>query len=150
MRPWAPEQIVREYVYAFGAVSPHDGVLDTLVLPTVSADTMSLFLDEISARHPDDFIVMVLDGAGWHKAHQLRVPPNMKLVSLPPYSPQLNPVEHLWEELREKSFPNLVFPDLDAMEDRLVDALATLEADVDRVQSIAGFHWIVDIPLVAN
>ena len=150
MRPSAAEQIVREYIYAFAAVSPHDGVLDTLVLPTVSAITMSLFLDEVAARHPDEFILMVLDGAGWHKAQDLRVPANMKLLSLPPYSPQLNPTENLWEEIREKSFPNLVFHDLDALEDHLVDALADMEVDRRLVQSIAGFDWLVRIPLNAT
>ena len=150
MRPQAAQQIVREYIYAFGAVSPHDGELDTLVLPSVSAWTMSLFLEEVSARHPDEFILMVLDGAGWHKAGALVVPANMKLLSLPPYSPQLNPVEHLWDELREKSFPNLVFHDLDALEEHLVDALAALEADRPRVKSIAGFDWLLRIPLKAT
>ena len=65
---------------------------------------MSLFLEEVSARHPDAYISVVLDGAGWHKADELVVPANMKLLSLPPYSPQLNPVEHLWDELRGSPF----------------------------------------------
>ena len=150
VRPQAAEQIVREYIYAFGAVSPHDGTLDTLVLPFVSSMTMSLFLDEVSQRHPDDYILMVLDGAGWHKAADLVVPRNMKLLRLPPYSPQLNPVEHIWDELREKSFPNLVFHDLDALEDHLVDALAAMEEDRDTVKSIAGFDWLLCIPLNAT
>ena len=111
---------------------------------------MSLFLEEVSARHPDAYISVVLDGAGWHKADELVVPANMKLLSLPPYSPQLNPVEHLWDELREKSFPNLVFHDLDALEEHLVDALAALEADRPRVKSIAGFDWLLRIPLKAT
>jgi len=66
------------------------------------------------------------------------------------YSPQLNPVEHLWDELREKSFPNLVFHDLDALEDHLVDALADLEEDRAKVRSIAGFDWLLRIPLTAS
>jgi transposase len=150
MRPLAAQQIVREYIYAFAAVSPHDGELDTLVLPSVSSWTMSLFLEEVSARHPDEVILMVLDGAGWHKAGELVVPANMKLLPLPPYSPQLNPVEHLWDELREKSFPNLVFHDLDALEDHLVNALAALEDDRARVKSTAGFDWLLRIPLTAT
>jgi hypothetical protein len=56
-------QIVREYTYAFGAVSPHDGALDTLVLPVVTAAAMSIFLAKVARRHPEEFIVMVLDGA---------------------------------------------------------------------------------------
>ena len=94
-RCWAPKgcrpevgmQIVREYTYAFGAASPHDGVLDTLVLPVVTAETMSIFLAEVARRHPEEFILMFLDGAGWHRANNLVIPENMKLETLPPYSP---------------------------------------------------------------
>lgn len=62
-RPEVGMQIVREYTYAFGAVSPHDGALDTLVLPVVTAAAMSIFLAKVARRHPEEFIVMVLDGA---------------------------------------------------------------------------------------
>jgi len=134
-RCWAPKgfrpevgmQIVREYTYAFGAVSPHDGNLDSLVLPVVTAEAMSIFLEEVARRHPEEFILMFLDGAGWHRANDLAVPENMRLEALPPYSPQLNPVEHIWDEIREKWFANEVFNSLDAVEDRLVEALVALE-----------------------
>lgn len=101
MRPNVPCQMVREYTYAYVAASPHDGVMDSLVLPQVNAQAMSLFLGEVSSRHPDEFILMVLDGAGWHRAGELKVPENMHLIFLPAYSPQLNPVEHVWENIRE-------------------------------------------------
>jgi hypothetical protein len=74
VRPTVPAQIVREYEYAYAAVSPHDGVLDTLVLPAVNAEAMGMFLAEVAQRHANEFIVMVLDGAGWHKAKRLQVP----------------------------------------------------------------------------
>ena len=61
-------RLERKYLYVFSAVSPHDGALDSLVLPWVSAQTMSLFLSEVAQRHPDEFIVMVMDQAGWHIA----------------------------------------------------------------------------------
>ena len=157
-RCWAPKgfrpevgmQIVREYTYAFGAVSPHDGTLDTLVLPVVTAEAMSIFLAEVARRHPEEFIVMVLDGAGWHRANSLIVPENMRLEALPPYSPQLNPVEHLWDEIREKWFANEVFDSLDGVEDRLVEALVALERNQDLVTSITGFDWIINCPLTAT
>ncbi|RJP95669.1 MAG: hypothetical protein C4518_00880 [Desulfobacteraceae bacterium] len=90
--------------YAYAAVSVVDGVFDTLILPHVNSDCMQIFLDEVSSRHPGDRIVMVLDGAGCHRAGTLMVPENMKLILLPPYAPELNQVEHLWDELREKCF----------------------------------------------
>jgi hypothetical protein len=108
MRPEVPAQIVREYTYAFVALSPHDGVMDSLVLPLVSEEAMSLFSREVSERHPDEFILMVLDGEGWHKAKAHKVPENMALIFLPPYSPQLNPVEHIRDSIRESHFGNEV------------------------------------------
>ena len=91
-----PNQIVREYTHAFVAVSPHNGGMDSLILPQANEHTMSIFLQEVSNRHPNDFILMVMDGAGWHRAKALRVPNNMALIFLPPYSPELNPAEKVW------------------------------------------------------
>lgn len=150
LRPVVRSAIVRQYTYAYAAVSPVDGVLDSLVLPEASTGAMNIFLAEVSARHPDEFIVMVLDGAGWHRAHALNVPDNVWFHFLPPYSPQLNPAENLWDDLREKGFHNQVFPSLDAVEDRLVEQLARLECDQQRVQSIAGWDWITSLNLNAN
>jgi transposase-like protein len=150
VRPEVSTQFVREYEYAFAAVSPQDGTLDTLVLPTVNTEAMGIFLAEVSQRHVDEFIVMVLDGAGWHRAKRLPVPANMRLISLPPWSPQLNPVEHVWDEVREKWFANRVFDSLNAVEEQLMTALKTLEEDAPRVASLTGFDWIKTIPLNAH
>ena len=140
---------MREYSYVYAAVSPHDGTLDSLVLPFVSAEAMSWFLREVSRRHPDEFLIMILDRAGWHIARDLVVPPHMRLLPLPPYSPQLNPQEHIWDELREKWFTHVVFDSLDAVEDRLVQGLAELERSPAKVASLTGFDWIISIPLNA-
>lgn len=138
-------RLERKYLYAFAAVSPYDGVAGSLILPWVNAQTMSLFLAEVAERHADEFIVMVMDQAGWHVAGELQVPPNMRLAFLPPYSLELNPAEHLWEALREDWFANTVFADLDAIEDTLHEGLAALEADPRRVQAMTGFKWITSI-----
>ena len=150
IRPDVHVQFVREYTYAYVAVSPHDGVMDSLILPVVNAEAMSIFLDEVAKRHPDEFIVMVMDQAGWHKAKDLVIPETICLIWQPPYSPQCNPAENIWDEIREKWFPNLVFKSMQAVKDTLVEALVTLEADHERTQSIAGFDWIVNIRLNAN
>jgi hypothetical protein len=143
MRPAVPLQLVREYTYAYAAVSPLDGALDSLILPDVDTDSMSLFLSIVSERHSNETILMFMDQAGWHKAKALIIPSNIRLFNLPPYSPELNPAEHLWEEIREKWFPNLVFKSIAGVEDTLMDALATLEHDPERVAGLAGFHWII-------
>ena len=74
----------------------------------------------------------------------------MRLVLLPPYSPELNPAEHLWEALREDWFANTVFNDLDAVEDALNDGLSALESDPERVRRMTGFEWITSISMNAN
>jgi transposase len=108
---------------------------------------MSIFLAEVARRHSDELILMLLDGAGWHRAKDLVVPDNIRLVPLPPYSPELNPIEHLWDELSEKWFGNCVFDSLNAVEDRLVEALAN---DRQRLKSMTAFPWIVNIPMNAT
>lgn len=157
-RCWAPKgtrpivgaRLERKYIYAFAAVSPHDGVMDSLVLPWVSAETMSMFLGEVAQRHADEFVVMVMDQAGWHIAGDLTVPQNMRVVLLPPYSPELNPAEHIWETLREDQFANTVFANLDTVEGALTTGLRNLEDDPARTQKLAGFRWITSISLNAK
>lgn len=150
LRPVVGARLERQYLYAFSAVSPHDGVMDSLILPWVSAETMSIFLAEVAQRHRDEFVFMVMDQAGWHVAGDLVVPENMRLFFLPPYSPELNPAEHLWKALREDCFANHVFKDLDAVEQVLSDGIVVLESDPVRVQSMTGFGWITSISLNAN
>ncbi len=142
--------LTHEYVYAYAAVSVQDGDLDSLVLPAVNGQCMEVFLAEVATRHPDENIVMVLDGAGWHKSQTMAIPENLHLLNLPPYSPELNPVEHVWDELREKHFHNRAFESLDALEDQLIVGLLALEADRQTVKSICGWEWIISALSNAN
>ena len=143
VRPLCQGMLTHEYTYAYAAVEAKSGELDSLILPHVNTECMQLFLDEVGVRHPNDKIVMVLDGAGWHASGSLKPPHNMKLLSLPPYAPELNPVEHVWDELREKYFHNRVFDSLDALEDQLELALRAFETNAQMVQSIVAWEWIV-------
>ena len=142
VRPLCRAIVSQEYTYAYGAVSVMDGILDTLIIPYVNTNCMQIFLDEVASRHLDERIIMILDGAGWHKSKLLRVPHNIRLVSLPPYSPELNPVEHIWDELREKSFHNRVFDSLNSLEDHLEESLRNLELDHERIHYIVSWPWI--------
>ena len=150
MRPVVGARLVRQFTYAFAAVSPHDGVMDSLILPWVNAQMMSLFLDEVARRHAEEFIVMVMDQAGWHVAGDLVVPENMRLLFLPPYSPELNPAEHLWKALREECFANTVFASMNAVQNALATGLRTMEDNPYRTQSLTGFKWITSTSLKAN
>lgn len=143
VRPLCRAMLTHEYTYAYGAVDVVSGELDSLILPHVNTDCMQIFLDEVGARHPQHRIIVVLDGAGWHAGTALKPPRNMQLLSLPPYAPELNPVEHLWDELREKFFHNKAFDSIDALEDQLEMGLRALENDMPRVQSIVAWNWIV-------
>ena len=119
----------------------------SLVLPEVNTEWMSLFLAEVARRSAHTFLLLVLDGAGWHRAKDLLVPAHMRLTSWPARSPELNPAEHRWEEIREKWLGNQLFLPQQAVERPIEKGLAALEEDPQRVASLAGFHWIQKIPL---
>jgi transposase len=141
VRPVVKNRLVREYTYAFAAITPADGVMDSLILPFVNAETMGLFLQTVAERHPEEFILMVLDGAGWHIAGDLVVPASMRLLFLPPYSPELNPVEHLWDHLREKHFANRLFQSMKTVTDQLSFGLRQAELDPEMLRSLCGFGY---------
>ena len=104
---------------------------------------MGIFLRQVSERFPNDYVVMFMDKAAWHTAGKLEVPENMRLEFLPPYSPELNPTEILWREIREKWFCNKVFANLDAVEDQLMDALVSMNQNPETVKTISSFDWII-------
>jgi transposase len=149
IRPNVPKQIVREYTYVFSAVCPFDGTMDSLILPFVNAETMSTFLKIISTRHPQKYILMFMDQAGWHKTRKLIIPDNIKIDWLPPYSPQCNPAEHVWDEIREKWFDNRVFNSIKKVENNLVNALNVLEKDKEKIIKMTAFDWIISNSLNA-
>ena len=137
-------------VYSYGAVSIADGCFDRLVLPHVNGQCMRLFLNEIAQHYSQKKIITVLDGAGWRKNQAMVLTTNLKLQFLPPYSPELNPVEHLWDELREKNFHNRAFETIDAVDDTVVAALRTLELDQARVLNICQWDWIINAISIAK
>lgn len=144
-RPTVYCQIVREYTYVYAAVCPFDGTMDSLILPCVNASAMTIYLEEVAKRHTDKTILMFIDGAGWHNAKDLKIPDNIRLLPLPSYSPELNPCEHVWDEIREKWFHNHIFDSLSSVEDRLFESLVVLENNKPLIQSTTAFSWIVTI-----
>jgi hypothetical protein len=109
------------------------------VLPHADSEAMSLHLAEISACvAPDAHAVLILDGAGWHqRGGRLRVPDNISLLPLPPYSPELNPVENVWQFLRHNHLGNRVYETCDDILDACCDAWNALVAEPARITSIA-------------
>lgn len=84
LRPLVKARVAQEYTYAYAAVSPSDGLLDTLILPSVKGACMQVFVDEIAHRHPDENILRGVDGAGWHRSQSLNLPGNLQFLFLPP------------------------------------------------------------------
>jgi transposase len=147
-RPVCRTMVCQDYVYAYGAVSLPDGQWDSLLLPCVDSICMQVFLDEIALRYPANNILLVVDGAGWHRSNSLKLPSNLKLLPLPAYSPELNPVENIWDELREKFFSNRVFNSHKALEEQLITGLRYLEENKEITRSIAAWPWIINSLLI--
>ncbi len=100
---------------------------------------MQLFLDEVSKEFSDYFLIIQLDRAGWHTSTNLKIPENIRLLFQPPASPQIQPVEHLWEHIRENFFSNLSSFSLDDISDILVNALSSLALSPDFLRSLTFF-----------
>ena len=133
-----------EWAYIFAAVEPATGADVTLVLPEATTTTMRLFLAEFAASLPEDVhAVLVLDGAGWHGARALTVPPNITLVHLPPYSPELNPVERVWLHLRERFLSHRVFDGYTAVLDAACRAWNALAAETGRLASLTAYPYLL-------
>jgi transposase len=139
IRPLIPRQIVREYIYVYAVVAPKEGKMTSLILPFADTSMMNLFLEHVSRTFSQYFLVIQVDQAGWHSAKNLVIPENIRLIPQPPYSPELNPVEHIWEEIREKAFSNRAFPSLDAVIDTLCDQLRQLEDNSKLLHSMTYF-----------
>ena len=129
VRPIVSSQLVREYTYLYGAVSPQDGRSDFLILPSMNLANMELFLEELRQRYPNEYICIFFDGAPGHSLQGLKVPENMIVEKLPAYSPETNPTENIWDDMREKFFGNLLFHSMEEVEKRLCEAARAYEED---------------------
>ena len=150
LRPKVPNGYERQFVYVYGAVSPLHGQLDWKLCPNMNTERMNEFLLQVSQAHPEDFILMILDGASSHRSQELRVPENMRLHRLPGYSPELNPQEHVWDELREKEFPNRVFDSLEGVVSQLEAGLPRLASNQAGLRSLTAWPWIVSFNVTVN
>ncbi|GHS91524.1 hypothetical protein AGMMS49957_18340 [Synergistales bacterium] len=108
-----------------------------------NSEATSIFLKEVGLRHSDERILMFMDQASWHKAKALTMPENIELVFLPPYSPDLNPQEQIWDELREKFFCNKTFTTLKAVIDNAVKGLQSIEKLPEKIKQLTHRDWIL-------
>jgi hypothetical protein len=124
------------------AVCAKLGRLTALILPRAHTEMMARFLGQLAQDFEAYFIRLLVDRAGWHRAKGLQMPENIRLLPQPASSPELNPAEHLWEELREKTLPNMSFLSLDLLIEKLCEGLQELAADESRVRSMTDFPYM--------
>lgn len=140
MIPSVARQMIREYIYAYSALSPQTGDCYSMISPCCNTEAMNEFLQQLSCYYNNYRIVLILDKAGWHISHTLKIADNIKLLHLNPYSPEQNPVELLWREIRRKHFHNVIFQSLDEVEAKLQQALLHYHQYKADVQKLAkGF-----------
>lgn len=141
-RPRMQRDQRRASVYIFGAVCPSRDVGAALVLPKANTEAMNLHLKEISnAVQPQAHAIVIVDGAGWHKSKDLDVPQNLTLMPIPPYSPELNAQENIWQYLRQNHLAGRVFNTADEIVDACCDAWKSLVDGVGNIRAIASRSW---------
>ena len=130
--------------YLFGAICPARAVGAAMITPAANTEAMNLHLGEVSTQVTAGAqALLVCDGAGWHqRGRQLVVPDNIAMLTLPAYSPELNPKENLWDEIREKIFKNLALKSMNAVRAKLREAVLYIERNPEIVKSITAFPHI--------
>ncbi len=141
--PRAIRQTQYEWIYLFGAACPATGACNGWLMPAANTHTMNIQLSDLSQQVGSDVqVLLILDQAGWHSSRGLRVPDNITLLPLPPYSPELNPIELIWRYLRQHYLSNRQYRDHHALFEAGGAAWNTLGDQPDKIKSICLFPWI--------
>lgn len=141
VQPIGRVQHVFEWFYVYGAVEPTTGDRFFLELPYLNTEGFQIFIDAFAATFPDSLNLLVLDNSGAHSAQRLTLPANVRLVFLPPYCPELNPIERVWRDLKD-ALAWLQFPTLDAQQDYMATLLRGYEAAT--LQALTGYTYLVE------
>jgi transposase len=140
---------VRKYqwIYIFAFVHPLTGKSFWLIMPTVNTTLMNIALNEFSQYvdpRKEKIIILLMDNAGWHRSKELEIPENIQIFPLPPYSPELQPVECSWPLLKEP-VANAYFDNLDKLEEVVSDRCEWLGKNPEILKGAVGFNWIQEI-----
>lgn len=142
-RPRAVKQQQFDYAYLFGAVCPATGETEALIAPWVNKEIMQQHLELISTRtQPGRHAVVIMDGAGWHTDDIAKDIHNVSIIKLPPYSPELNPVEQVWSWLRQHHLANRCFKGYDDILSACTTAWNHFVEDSQRVIKLCSRDWI--------
>lgn len=131
-----------ENFYIYSAVNPRTGEDFTLIFPNANSDCLNAYLDAFSHCLGDREVMFILDGAGWHKANKLKAHPNIELVFLPPYSPELNPVERFWQFIKDNTIKNQVYKTLKGIEDEVSRFLRGITHDI--TSSVCRAEYLIN------
>lgn len=146
MRPSGEQLIGYQYGYLSVALNPATGELFALLLPDMRVESFQAFLDEfVKFVGEKNFVRLITDGAAAHRSTRLEVDEQLTIEHLPPYSPELNPVERLFKELR-KELKNLVFESLEAVEKAVIKAIEPFMKDGSRVKKLTFYSWLHTTP----
>ncbi len=141
-RPSAPRDQRRSSAWIFGAICPAEGKAAGIVMPACNSEAMGMHLEEIAFHvAPGAHAVVILDQAGWHGSNELVVPPNITLMPLPPRCPELNPVENVWQFMRDNWLSNRIFKSYDDIVDHCCFAWNRLVDQPWRIMSIGLRQW---------
>ena len=128
--------------YIFGAICPRKDKGVALVLPHANTEAMQLHLDEISKKVSRGYhAVIVMDKAGWHLANDLKIPENITVVKLPPYSPELNPMEQVFQQLRKLKLSNAHYKDYEEIDRACVEAWNSFVGVKGNIRRLALREW---------
>lgn len=138
-----PVQQRYEWGYVYGALEVGGEGAEFSYLPTVSKEATALHLEQISASDPHSIHVLIWDGAGFHhRDGEEAVPDNIRLLPLPPYSPELNPIEKLWDIVKD-GICNRLYDDLETLEEKITERIRPYWEDAKRVKSLIGDGWML-------
>lgn len=142
-RPRAVRDNRRDSVYLFGALCPGRAVGAAVIMPAANSEAMGVHLAEISTQvAPGAHAVVLCDGAGWHQTGgALKLPSNLSLLPIPPYSPELNPMENAWDYLRGNQLSHQIWDTYDDIVQACAEAWRFLVNDQQRIRSIAHREW---------
>jgi len=141
-RPTAVRQTEYQYLWVLGAVCAETGHAEGLLSPQLNTRIVNLFLEQFSQTlGPDEHAAMIWDGAGFHLSGQLKVPANVTIIQLPPYSPELNPIENLWHYLKSHFWSNRAYNDYDHLEQAAIDAWQKAVLDADLMKTVCAASY---------
>jgi transposase len=130
------------YSYIYGASCPKTGDSFGLILPSTNTDCMQTYIDALSKHiQKDRYIALIVDNAGWHTSKKLEVPDNIILIPLPPYSPELNPMEQVWQWMKHNYLSNICFDNYEDILDNLTKAWNAFANNIELVKSICKREW---------